>query len=248
MTLKEKSLNSSAGESKDFADLLDRIPATETQPELEIQAPIEKLRSLVVELLAGLDEETDRLLLLRYGLELSGRAIAPFFQIDQSNISRRYNRVSQTLLKQVAAWARSNLGVNPDSEAIAEMKAPLGELLKQYYQKIFRSQLRQGLAQLNDRERQLLHWHYIQKQDKAAIANRLQLPEAEIGQKLATSRQVLERAIGLWLQNRFSVSPDALLPLREKLVAWLRRVFHFRRASVLFIFDVIKVILNRAQQ
>ncbi|NJR76834.1 MAG: hypothetical protein HC773_31445, partial [Scytonema sp. CRU_2_7] len=199
-------------------------PVSESQWEkIIVQELTPQLMATLSELLTQLDRYTNNHLLLRYGFNLDNRSIAPFFFVDSTTISRRCNKTTQELLRQLTQWAQEELHITPDSENLKEINTVLKQCLNQYYQSfIFQSVFQEAWQQLDSECRHILYLRYFRRIDEAAIAHNLQLSELEVTNGLITSTQQLTAAVCQWILNRLTPPPDFLNPLADKIAIFVQ--------------------------
>lgn len=111
---------------------------------LEVRQQQELLNQFISEQLTTLGSELQRLLFLRYGLEIQQKIIAQILETQQSKISERCNQIIkqliQTLIQQ--EWLGFNQSVSLNSETLRVLKANLEEILSNYYQDWFLIQIK----------------------------------------------------------------------------------------------------------
>lgn len=92
-----------------------------------------QLNAVLVAALAQLDSQSEKLLQLYYGQELTQQQIAAELEMKQYTVSRRLTKVRGTLLMTLAQWSQKTLHISLSSDLLKYTSAVLDEWLASHY-------------------------------------------------------------------------------------------------------------------
>jgi RNA polymerase sigma factor (sigma-70 family) len=128
---------------QDSGEWLDNLPELQgeslltnliTQEEEQSrQSQYAQMNAVLVATLAALDLETQKLLQLYYGQNLTQQQMALQLEMKQYTVSRRLTKSRETLLKALAQWSQEKLHISLTSDVLKSISAVLDEWLQSYY-------------------------------------------------------------------------------------------------------------------
>lgn len=196
-----------------------RSPAYDISQE---QAPQEEMPQQINVFLANATEALPRLgqtiLQLSHGLGLKQKDIGRAISLDQSGVSRQLRNYERLLLKALAEWSQTQMGINLDAEELDGLKAALKQWLDQYYSSFFHAYLQEVLINELRDEIPLLRRYYGQGLFPMEVGSELNLSETAVNQRLEQTKQHLQTRLHSWVQNTYDLCHNAL-DLTGKLIA-----------------------------
>ncbi|HIK03534.1 MAG TPA: sigma-70 family RNA polymerase sigma factor [Trichormus sp. M33_DOE_039] len=128
---------------QESGNLLDTLPAdlpasllTEMIAQEEAktrQTQQSQLNQVLINALAALDIQSQKLLQVYYEQKLTQQQIAQQLEIKQYTVSRRLSSVKRSLLTTLTQWSIDNLHISPTSVVLDAVSQSLEEWLKNYY-------------------------------------------------------------------------------------------------------------------
>jgi len=154
------------------------------------------------------DQENSKMLILRYGLELSEPSIAQQLGLNQATINRRCTRLHRKLLKSAAVWVQESLTL--DLMELQNVDEYIDKWLKQHYQAQIESVMRTGLEKhLTPQSSAILRmWHFHQIKDTAHIARQLKIQQNQVKQQVAEAENQLLAYLIKWVSTTINISLD----------------------------------------
>jgi len=140
---------------QDSGELLDDLPDPQESLLTEIitqeeeqnrQAQQTQINAVLVEALAKLEPQAQRLLQLYYGQALSQQQMANQLELKQYMVSRQLTRSRKSLLLALARWSQETMHISLTSDLLKNINAVLEEWLQRHYS---RPELPFSLAQLS---------------------------------------------------------------------------------------------------
>ncbi len=113
------------------ASLLTQLIEQEEQHSKDLQQT--QLYTFLVEVLAKLAPEAQRILQMYYGQEFTQQQIAEQLEVKQYTVSRRLTKSRESLLLALAGWSKEALHISLTSEVLNYISTVLEEWLKVYY-------------------------------------------------------------------------------------------------------------------
>jgi len=152
------------------------------------------------------NQENQKMLLLRYGLELSEPSIAKQLGLNQATINRRCTRLQRKLLKSAAVCLKDRLKV--DLMQLQNVNEYIDKWLKQHYQDHIESVMRTGFDKhlLSSSSEILRIWHFHQIKDKAQIARQMKIKQNEVKQKVTEAENQLLAYLLKWVSTTINIS------------------------------------------
>lgn len=135
------SINTPTG-SEDTYEIIDNIPSNENSPLISIIAEEEQqtrnsqlseISQVLIEAVNKLELEAQQILKLYYTQGLTQQQIAKQLEIPQYTISRRLNKIRETLLKAVFTWSKEKLHISITSDILKSMNSVIEQWLQSYY-------------------------------------------------------------------------------------------------------------------
>ncbi|MBF2062933.1 MAG: sigma-70 family RNA polymerase sigma factor [Calothrix sp. C42_A2020_038] len=136
-----QSINTPTG-SEDTYEIIDNISSGEdslltqiiTEEEhLNRTSQIAQMNQVLGEAINKLEFEAQQILKLYYTQGLTQQQIASSLQIPQYTISRRLNKIRETLLKTLASWSKEKLHISITSDILKSMNSVMEQWLQSYY-------------------------------------------------------------------------------------------------------------------
>ncbi len=111
--------------------LLTEIIEQEESANIRNQQP--QLNQILSQGINTLDEESQQLLQVYYGQQLTQTEIAAHLNIKQYTVSRRLSKIKKSLLLTLTQWSQNTLHICPNSDVIDAINTSLEEWLKFHY-------------------------------------------------------------------------------------------------------------------
>jgi DNA-directed RNA polymerase specialized sigma24 family protein len=173
--------------------LIDILPSNQNLDEdllsqWEINQTRIALRQFIASWLSEIENfENRQILLLRYGFNLNQSRIAEELQRNQSTIHHHLNSLHQNILGQIGEWVRQNIGIEPTSEGLNEIK----NILIQYYSDQIDRLTIDAIKLLEERRQNLLTLFYVVGLTTAKITEQIEISETQLEEFLKASEQEL---------------------------------------------------------
>lgn len=113
------------------ASLLTEIIAQEETRTRQTQQA--QLNQVLIDALAALDIQSQKLLQTYYQQNLTQQQIAEKLEIKQYSVSRRLSSIKRSLLTTLTQWSQDNLHISPTSVVVDAVSKSLDEWLTNYY-------------------------------------------------------------------------------------------------------------------
>ncbi len=135
------SINTPTG-SEEIYEIIDNIPSNENSPLVEIiseeeqlsrDSQLSEISQVLIEAVNKLEPEAQQILKLYYTQGQTQQQIASHLEIPQYTISRRLNKIRETLLKAVFTWSKEKLHISITSDILKSMNSVIEQWLQSYY-------------------------------------------------------------------------------------------------------------------
>ncbi|OZH55667.1 hypothetical protein AFK68_03125, partial [Hydrocoleum sp. CS-953] len=200
-------------DDKTDIDLLERNGDNQTEfiklnhPEREIELEeTQQIASICLDEFAKLPLESQKLIQLYYGLEISQTEMKEIFGLQQYQISRKIKRSEKKLLEALGKWSQANLEITPNEEIIKEQNQALKEYLKPYFKQHFEAALEQKLGENNQEKILILRLYYGEKLKLETVAEKLKVSSQTITQEIEIVKQNLEIFLQEWIKEKMDIS------------------------------------------
>ncbi|MGD1715916.1 hypothetical protein [Dapis sp. BLCC M172] len=200
-------------DDKTDINLLERNGDNQTEfiklnhPEREIELEeTQQIASICLDEFAKLPLESQKLMQLYYGLEISQTEMKEIFGLQQYQISRKIKRSEKKLLEALGKWSQANLEITPNEEIIKEQNQALKEYLKPYFKQHFEAALEQKLGENNQEKILILRLYYGEKLKLETVAEKLKVSSQTITQEIEIVKQNLEIFLQEWIKEKMDIS------------------------------------------
>ncbi|WP_199247569.1 sigma-70 family RNA polymerase sigma factor [[Phormidium] sp. ETS-05] len=196
--------------SDDPIDTLDE-PAQEWQ----------QVNSILAEAIATVNDENQKMLKLWHGLSFTQADLSKIFGEKQYHISRQISRSRETLLKALAQWSASTLGITLSSEQLKEIATQLDGWLEFYCQAPFLGLLKSTLVAEMREQIELLKLYYGQNLKPEDIERELKIEESVLNQRLAQIKTQLAAQLNIHVQSQLELDLSSVNSTEKRLTAFV---------------------------
>ena len=188
-----------------------RSPTSDiSQEQAQQEERLQQINVVLANATEALPKLGQTMLQLFYGLGLTQRNIGEATSLQQYEVSRELKKYKYSLLKALAEWSRTQMGIDLDDEKINRLQGPLKEWLDRYCSSFFHAYLQKVLINELRDEIPLLRRHYGQGLSPMKVSRELNLSETAVNQRLEQTKQHLQTRLYNWVKDTYNLCLNAL--------------------------------------
>lgn len=180
------------------------IAVNHQEKEIETEQK-QQIVSICLDEFDKLPPESQKLMQLFYGLEISQTDMKEIFNLQQYQISRKIKRSEKQILTGLVNWSKVNLEIIPNEGIIKEKNQPLKDWLRYYFKKQFQEALQENLLEQQKEKIPMLRLYYGEGSKLDDVAKKLNTSSHIITDKIKKVKENLERFLREWVRKKMDI-------------------------------------------
>ncbi|NES82623.1 MAG: hypothetical protein F6K10_15095 [Moorea sp. SIO2B7] len=171
------------------------------------------------------DIKNQAILILYYGLKLSGRSIGLKLKLNQATVSRLCQTIEKQLLNGIAHWAKKKLNIN--LMVIEKLDQYINSWIIAHYNKQVESVIRESFdSHLQSESREILQCYYsYQIPNRKIVAQRLNITVEQLKEHLENAKTELIDYLCNWVKDSTNIDINETKDkekIKKVLEEWLK--------------------------
>jgi len=170
----------------------------------------QQMVSICLSEFAKLPLESQKIMQLHYGLDISQTEMKEIFGLQQYQISRKIQRSEQKLLKALVKWSDANLGITLDEGIIKEKNQVFKEWLSDYFKQQFEAALEENLLEQHKEKIMMLQLYYGGDYGGEfkleVVAEKLNVSCQTVTKEIEMVKQKLEVFLLEWVREKMEIA------------------------------------------